>query len=145
MTITHRKVCFEYYDRECWICDDSDYIVVHHKDGDAANDSPENLVPLCQSCHKHVHNRNRRSERMSELVDELNRNGTPNFDPHKHEGVPLAASVTVKETCENHKYYYWQWRDGDTIRSKYIQPVDDFQPKNERVGEQTSLDVWEPA
>jgi hypothetical protein len=82
---------------------------------------------------------------MSDLVDELNRNGTPEFDPRQYEGVPSTASVTVKETCEGYKYYYWQWRDGDSIRSKYIQPVDDYQATDERVGEQTSLDVWEPA
>lgn len=38
------------------------------------------------------------------------------------DGVPAAASVTVKEINDN-RYRYWQWRDGDTIKSKYIGPA----------------------
>lgn len=36
--------------------------------------------------------------------------------------VPSKATITVKEINGN-KYYYWQWRDGDKIRSKYKGPV----------------------
>ena len=36
--------------------------------------------------------------------------------------VPAGASVTVKEINDN-RYRYWQWRDGDKIKSKYIGPV----------------------
>jgi len=36
--------------------------------------------------------------------------------------VPAGASVTVKEINDN-RYRYWQWRDGDKIKSKYIGPA----------------------
>ena len=36
--------------------------------------------------------------------------------------VPAGASVTIKEINDN-RYRYWQWRDGDKIRSKYIGPA----------------------
>jgi len=36
--------------------------------------------------------------------------------------VPAGASVTVKEINDN-RYRYWQWRDGEKIKSKYIGPV----------------------
>lgn len=36
--------------------------------------------------------------------------------------VPSNASVTVK-TINGNRYRYWQWRDGEKIRSKYIEPV----------------------
>ena len=39
------------------------------------------------------------------------------------EGVPSKATVTVKEINDN-RYYYWQWREGDSIKSKYKGPVD---------------------
>jgi|AntRauTorcE11898_2_1112593.scaffolds.fasta_scaffold03449_4 hypothetical protein len=39
------------------------------------------------------------------------------------DGVPGKASITVKEINEN-RYYYWQWRDGDAVKSKYHGPVD---------------------
>ncbi|WP_254547325.1 hypothetical protein [Halomarina pelagica] len=36
--------------------------------------------------------------------------------------VPAKATITIKEINDN-RYYYWQWRDGDTIRSRYKGPV----------------------
>lgn len=39
------------------------------------------------------------------------------------EGVPSKATTTVKEINGN-RYRYWQWRDGEKIRSKYKGPVD---------------------
>ncbi|WP_254525565.1 hypothetical protein [Natrinema caseinilyticum] len=39
------------------------------------------------------------------------------------DGVPSKATITIKEINEN-RYYYWQWRDGDEIKSKYKGPVD---------------------
>jgi hypothetical protein len=36
--------------------------------------------------------------------------------------VPSKATVTIKEINDN-RYYYWQWRDGDSVTSKYKGPV----------------------
>ena len=36
--------------------------------------------------------------------------------------VPSKATITIKEINDN-RYYYWQWRDGDKIKSKYKAPV----------------------
>ncbi|USZ73502.1 hypothetical protein [Natronosalvus halobius] len=36
--------------------------------------------------------------------------------------VPSKATLTIKEINDN-RYYYWQWRDGDRIKSKYKSPV----------------------
>ena len=36
--------------------------------------------------------------------------------------VPTKATIIIKEINDN-RYYYWQWRDGDKIRSKYKGPV----------------------
>lgn len=53
-----------------------------------------------------------RPEKVKDLADE---NGTP-------DDVPTKATVTIK-TINNNRYYYWQWRDGDKIKSRYIKPV----------------------
>ncbi|QFU84230.1 hypothetical protein [Natronorubrum aibiense] len=37
--------------------------------------------------------------------------------------VPSKATITVKEINDN-RYYYWQWREGEKIKSKYKGPVD---------------------
>ncbi|ACV49348.1 hypothetical protein Hmuk_3248 (plasmid) [Halomicrobium mukohataei DSM 12286] len=39
------------------------------------------------------------------------------------DGVPSKATITIKEINDN-RYYYWQWRDGEQIRSQYEGPVD---------------------
>ncbi|WP_267643711.1 hypothetical protein [Haloarchaeobius amylolyticus] len=46
-------------------------------------------------------------------------------DPADYEAVPAqGAYVTVKETKPGYRYYYWQWRAGDTWKNAYIGPVD---------------------
>jgi hypothetical protein len=39
------------------------------------------------------------------------------------EEVPSKATRVVKEINDN-RYYYWQWRDGDSVKSKYDRPAD---------------------
>ena len=36
--------------------------------------------------------------------------------------VPAKATITTKEINDN-RYYYWQWREGDKVTSKYKGPV----------------------
>ncbi|GAA0312917.1 hypothetical protein [Halarchaeum salinum] len=36
--------------------------------------------------------------------------------------VPTRATLTIKEINGN-RYYYWQWREGDKVTSKYRGPV----------------------
>ena len=38
------------------------------------------------------------------------------------DGVPSKATITIKEINDN-RYYYWQWREGEKIKSKYKGPV----------------------
>ena len=37
--------------------------------------------------------------------------------------VPAKATITIKEINDN-RYYYWQWREGGTVKSQYKGPVD---------------------
>ncbi|WP_254538737.1 hypothetical protein [Halomarina litorea] len=36
--------------------------------------------------------------------------------------VPPKATITIKEINDN-RYYYWQWREGDRVKSTYKSPV----------------------
>ncbi|WP_324760978.1 hypothetical protein [Haloarcula montana] len=38
------------------------------------------------------------------------------------DGVPSKATITIKEINDN-RYYYWQWREGEKVKSKYKSPV----------------------
>jgi hypothetical protein len=37
--------------------------------------------------------------------------------------VPSKVTITIKEINDN-RYYYWQWREGDTVKSAYKGPAD---------------------
>jgi hypothetical protein len=49
-------------------------------------------------------------DEIEELTDDL-----PN-------DVPSKATITIKEINDN-RYYYWQWREGEKVKSKYKAPV----------------------
>jgi hypothetical protein len=53
--------------------------------------------------------------------DEDDENGTAEA-PDPPSGVPAKATLTTKEINGN-RYHYWQWRDGDKVRSKYKGPA----------------------
>jgi hypothetical protein len=45
-------------------------------------------------------------------------------DPGDYDDVPASrAYITIKETKPGYRYYYWQWREGDTWKNEYIGPV----------------------
>lgn len=49
-------------------------------------------------------------------------------NPEDYEDVPISgAYITVKTTKEtgekSYRYYYWQWREGDSWKNEYIAPV----------------------
>lgn len=58
-----------------------------------------------------------REERLEDTED-----GSAN-DQERPDGVPSKASLTVKTINEN-RYHYWQWREGDSIKSQYKGPVE---------------------
>jgi len=61
-------------------------------------------------------------ERESRLEAESDGEGAEQRPDDLPENVPTKATITVKEINGN-RYYYWQWRDGDTVKSEYKGPV----------------------
>lgn len=54
-------------------------------------------------------------------------------DPADYDEVPAdGAYVTIKETKPGYRYYYWQWRAGDSWGNEYIAPVDPKRGSDER-------------
>ena len=60
-----------------------------------------------------------REARLNEADDEDDPQERPEDLP---EDVPTKATLTEKEINGN-RYYYWQWREGDKIKSQYKGPV----------------------
>jgi hypothetical protein len=53
---SYRSRCFKNHEPVCILCSSERHIDVHHINGDKTDYSASNLVPLCKSCHKKVHN-----------------------------------------------------------------------------------------
>jgi hypothetical protein len=60
-----------------------------------------------------------REARLEEKSDDGEIDERPDDLP---DDVPSKATITIKEINDN-RYYYWQWRDGEKIRSQYKGPV----------------------
>ena len=60
-----------------------------------------------------------REARLEEESDDDEIDNRPDDLP---DDVPSKATITIKEINDN-RYYYWQWREGDKIKSKYKSPV----------------------
>ncbi|WP_182022508.1 hypothetical protein [Haloquadratum walsbyi] len=60
-----------------------------------------------------------REARLKEESEDDEIGDRPNDLPDE---VPSKATITIKEINDN-RYYYWQWREGEKIESKYKGPV----------------------
>jgi hypothetical protein len=73
--------------------------------------------------------RRRAEEEVDEdQIEELEERGV-STDPTDYDDVPTSgAYITVKTTKQTaqkkYKYFYWQWREGDSWKNEYIAPVD---------------------
>jgi hypothetical protein len=60
-----------------------------------------------------------REARLEDKSDDDDIDDRPDDLP---DDVPSKATITIKEINDN-RYYYWQWREGDKVKSKYKSPV----------------------
>jgi hypothetical protein len=80
--------------------------------------SPDKLQHVARYAEKLAEHKSREARLGEESeVDEIDER----LDDLPNE-VPSKATITIKEINDN-RYYYWQWRDGEKIRSKYKGPV----------------------
>jgi len=60
--------------------------------------------------------------RKSHGEEESDKTNTDDQAEDLPDDVPAKATITIKEINDN-RYYYWQWREGNKIKSKYKGPV----------------------
>ena len=80
--------------------------------------SPEVLRHIARYAEELAEYREREA-RLAEQDDKEEIEERPEDFP---DDVPSKATITTKEINDN-RYYYWQWREGDKVRSKYKGPV----------------------
>lgn len=51
----HRRRCLREKEAVCEVCGSDGPVDVHHANGDRSDDSLDNLIPLCRSCHRLTH------------------------------------------------------------------------------------------
>lgn len=56
-SMSYRTICFYYHKKVCVVCGEFRIVSVHHYDGNHSNNSPENLIPLCQTHHQYFHSK----------------------------------------------------------------------------------------
>ena len=61
-------------------------------------------------------------EREARLDEETTEDEIEKRPDDLPDDVPTKATITIKEINDN-RYYYWQWREGEKIKSKYKGPV----------------------
>lgn len=69
-----RGAILEAFGYRCAECGRAGPLELHHRNGDRTDDRPENLRPLCETCHFAIHARRRgpdRSDWRAELVRRL--------------------------------------------------------------------------
>jgi len=80
--------------------------------------SPDQLQYIAQYAEELAEHK-AREDRLEEESDDDEIKERPDDLP---DDVPSRATITIKEINDN-RYYYWQWREGDSIKSKYKEPV----------------------
>ncbi|MDL0136226.1 hypothetical protein PNP85_02895 [Halobacterium salinarum] len=81
--------------------------------------SPDQLQQVARYAEKLAEHKTRETSLEEETADDE----IDELSDDLPDGVPSKATITIKEINDN-RYYYWQWRDGDQIRSQYKGPVD---------------------
>jgi len=61
-------------------------------------------------------------DREARLEESANQEEVEERPDDLPDDVPAKATITIKEINDN-RYYYWQWREGDSVESKYKGPV----------------------
>ena len=61
-------------------------------------------------------------EREARLEEEPDQDEVEERPDDLPDDVPAKATITIKAINDN-RYYYWQWREGDKVRSQYKGPV----------------------
>ncbi|SDK17788.1 hypothetical protein SAMN05216226_1335 [Halovenus aranensis] len=80
--------------------------------------SPEQLQHVARYAEELAEHKAREA-RLEEESDENKSDERPDDLP---DNIPAKATITIKEINDN-RYYYWQWREGEKIKSKYKSPV----------------------
>ena len=85
---------------------------------DAFHDTLEQLQHVARYAEELAEHKARKA-RLEEEAAEDETDDRPDDLP---DDVPSKATITIKK-IKNNRYYYWQWREGNRVKSKHKSPV----------------------
>ena len=106
MAGNNRSHCLREKGDECWLCNSSNNIHVHHIDANRANNSIDNLIPVCRGCHTNIHAGN---DDYEEWIDKLKTGPTLNRNQLETQAYPTSTdfvrySISIRETINAYSH-----------------------------------------
>ncbi|WP_424016210.1 HNH endonuclease (plasmid) [Halorientalis pallida] len=129
-----RKLVYDQYGEACVICGRNpegwrhcrkqEELSLHHIDGDETNDEIENLIPVCQSCHKLIHRLDRPPYRFyHRQLPHESRNAINQHTSKAYEGPRLTRQKAIEkhgnETAKPESTRYEKYEDWEFNPSEY--------------------------
>jgi hypothetical protein len=108
----YREKCLAQKINACNVCGTDDSLIVHHLNGDQADDRLDNLMPVCRSCHTRIHQSRDPTGQVKQLQERL-----PDDAVRDHE--PLAVKPTLSVPDSLLESVDGQRRGGQT-RSEWV-------------------------
>jgi 5-methylcytosine-specific restriction endonuclease McrA len=101
----YRVKCLKQKLNLCNVCGSTGKLSVHHIDGDRSNNSLDNLVPVCQSCHSKIHSPNSHDAVTDEYTEKLppsslNRGNKPHTDKNAPTTIRIASDTRDRLRAE---------------------------------------------
>lgn len=97
----YREKCLAAKGKTCIECGTDRQIVVHHVDGDRSNNDLDNLIPVCDSCHKKIHWGNGDYEEWHERLHPFSQFG--DVDPERKTTITLNQVIADRlRDMKNH-------------------------------------------
>lgn len=62
-------------------------------------------------------------EQLEELVEREVSTDPADYDDVPAKGAYITVKTTKRTEQKEYRYFYWQWRDGDSWKNEYIAPV----------------------
>jgi hypothetical protein len=119
MTLGYREKCLAQKINACNVCGSGDDLVVHHLDGDPENNSLDNLIPMCDSCHSKLHTSKSLSGHMKRLQDRLPESALSHGEGRGLRAKSGGSNSRVPVRNETHELLRERKPDGETF-DRYI-------------------------
>lgn len=89
----YRKIAYQIFKKECALCGEKEKMIqIHHIDKNRYNNSIDNLIPTCASCHKKIHYEIKNGCESYEAIEKV-KNGYSGYKMPEEQKKKISESV----------------------------------------------------